>query len=93
MIYSKIYLKHHRTANYFENVFNIFFISMAIFMAASNLVTTFIAWEFLRITSFLLISFYTLRIEASKSSVKALLMNKVGNITLLFALIYVTNIF
>jgi NADH:ubiquinone oxidoreductase subunit 5 (subunit L)/multisubunit Na+/H+ antiporter MnhA subunit len=92
-IYSKIYMKYHRTSNYFEIIFNIFFMSMAVFMVARNLMTTFIAWEFLRITSFLLISFYTLRIEASKSSIKALLMNKVGNITLIFALIYVTHIF
>lgn len=92
-IYSKTYLKYHRTSNYFEIMFNIFFISMAVFIIARNLATTFLAWEFLRITSFLLISFYTLRIEASKSSIKALLMNKIGNITLIFALIYVTSIF
>lgn len=92
-LYSKMYLKSHYNSNYFEIMFNIFFISMALLMSASNLITTIIAWELLSIISFLLISFYTLRIEASKSAFKALLMNKLGNITLLLATIHVYNLF
>ncbi len=93
LLYAKLYLKSHRNSLYFEVLFNLFFLSMVIFIASSNFITTFVAWEFLRIMSFLLISFYTLRVEASKSAVKAILMNKVGNIALIFAILYTTNLY
>ena len=93
LLYAKLYLKSHRNTIYFEIIFNIFFISMALFIVSRNFITTFVAWEFLSITSFLLISFYTFRIEASKSSIKAILMNKIGDIALLIALIYTNSLF
>jgi len=56
------------------------------------MITTLISWEFLGMTSFLLITYYTLRIEANKSSLKALLLNKFGDFSIIFAIIYIHNI-
>ena len=43
--------------------------------------------EFLGITSFLLINYWDTRIEANKSGLKALFLNKLGDISLLLSII------
>ena len=40
----------------------------------------------------MLITYYTLRIKANKSALKAMLLNKVGDFNLLFLIIYLHNI-
>lgn len=65
---------------------------MLLLLCSRNLITTLIAWEFLGITSFLLITYYTLRIEANKSSLKAVLLNKFGDFNLIFVIVYIHNL-
>ena len=43
-------------------------------------------------TSFLLITYYTLRIKTNKSSLKAMLLNKFEDFCLIFAIIYTHNL-
>ena len=92
VVYSKIYLKDNFNYPYFEYIYNLFFCSMLLLLCSSNLVTTLIAWEFLGITSFLLITYYTLRIEANKSSLKAMLLNKFEDFNLIFVIVYIHNL-
>ena len=55
--------------------------------------TALVAWEFLGLTSFLLITYYTLRIEANKSAIKAMLLNKIGDFNFIFLIVYSHNLF
>lgn len=91
-VYSKYYLQGNPNYIYFKYTYNTFFLSMLLLLASGNLITTLIAWEFLRITSFLLISYYTLRIKANKSSLKALIINKFEDFNIIFASVYIYNI-
>ena len=53
---------------------------------SNNLIVLFFGWEVVGLCSYLLISFWKEKQESVKSSFKALLYNKVGDIILLLAL-------
>ena len=52
----------------------------------NNLILVFFGWELVGLCSYLLISFWKEKQESVKSSFKALLYNKVGDIILLLAI-------
>ena len=52
---------------------------------SNNLIVVFFGWEVVGLCSYLLISFWKEKQESVKSSFKALLYNKVGDIILLLA--------
>eukprot|EP00994_Dinema_validum_P009240 NODE_89_length_2649_cov_5242.539231_g58_i0.p1 GENE.NODE_89_length_2649_cov_5242.539231_g58_i0~~NODE_89_length_2649_cov_5242.539231_g58_i0.p1 ORF type:complete len:618 (-),score=-86.91 NODE_89_length_2649_cov_5242.539231_g58_i0:129-1982(-) len=62
-----------------------FTFSMQLVMTSADLITLFTSWELIGISSFLLIGYYTDRSEALRSSLKATLYNRVGDVTLLAA--------
>ena len=53
---------------------------------SNNLIVLFFGWEVVGLCSYLLISFWKEKQESVKSSFKALLYNKVGDIILLLAI-------
>jgi NADH:ubiquinone oxidoreductase subunit 5 (subunit L)/multisubunit Na+/H+ antiporter MnhA subunit len=55
---------------------------MLFLVTADNLVVMFFGWEGIGLASFLLISFWHSRIQASKSALKAMLVNRVGDMGL-----------
>lgn len=61
-------------------------------MTAENLVQRFVGWEGVGLCSYLLINFWFARIQANKSAVKAMLLNRVGDLGLSIAIfaIYAT---
>ena len=52
---------------------------------SNNLIVLFFGWEVVGLCSYLLISFWKERQQSVKSSFKALLYNKVGDLSLLLA--------
>jgi NADH:ubiquinone oxidoreductase subunit 5 (subunit L)/multisubunit Na+/H+ antiporter MnhA subunit len=62
--------------------------SMLLLVCADNLLCLFIGWEGVGICSFLLISFWNTRIETARSAFLAVFLNKIGDLTLLFAILY-----
>ena len=52
---------------------------------SNNLIVVFFGWEVVGLCSYLLISFWKEKQESVKSSFKALLYNKVGDLSLLLA--------
>lgn len=86
LIFSKYYL--HRDSGYkrFFNTILLFFFAFNITVFAGNFETLFIGWEFLGITSFLLIAFYRDRYLPVKNALKTISLYRLGDICLILAL-------
>jgi NADH:ubiquinone oxidoreductase subunit 5 (subunit L)/multisubunit Na+/H+ antiporter MnhA subunit len=59
---------------------------MLFLVAADNLIVMFFGWEGIGLASYLLISFWHTRIQASKSAIKAMLVNRVGDVGLMLGI-------
>ena len=86
VIFSKYYL--HRDEGYkrFFNTVLLFFFGFNVAVFAGNFETLFIGWEFLGITSFLLIAFYRDRYLPVKNALKTISLFRLGDICLMLAL-------
>jgi len=62
---------------------------MLILISSSNLLLLLIGWEGVGLCSFLLINFWNSRISAIKAALKALVINRIGDIFLLIALMFI----
>jgi proton-translocating NADH-quinone oxidoreductase chain L len=76
----------------FMALLSFFTFFMLVLVCASDLVTLFVGWEGVGLLSYLLINFWYTRIQANKSALKAIFVNRVGDIALLLAIamIYLT---
>ncbi len=81
-LFSVDYMYYDKNKITFLSYLNLFTFFMILLVVAGNLVVLFIGWEGVGITSYLLINFWYTRYEANKSSLKAIVINKVGDITL-----------
>lgn len=86
VIFSKYYL--HRDEGYkrFFNTVLLFFFGYNVTIFAGNFETLFVGWEFLGITSFLLIAFYRDRYLPVKNALKTISLFRLGDICLMLAL-------
>jgi NADH-quinone oxidoreductase subunit L len=86
IIFSKYYL--HRDEGYkrFFNTVLLFFFGYNVAVFAGNFETLLIGWEFLGITSFLLIAFYRDRYLPVKNALKTISLYRLGDICLMLAL-------
>lgn len=87
MLYSLSYLSGDPYLPKFLGLLGIFCVSMLWLCVSNNLVTLFIGWEGVGLASFLLISFWASRNEANVSALKAVFLNRIGDVFLLFAII------
>ena len=85
-IFSKYYLHRDSGFKRFFNTLLLFFFGYNITVFAGNFETLFIGWEFLGITSFLLIAFYRDRYLPVKNALKTISMYRFGDICLILAL-------
>lgn len=68
---------------------NFFTFFMLILVAANNLVLIFIGWEGIGLFSYFLINFWNTRLNANRSALKAIVLNKIGDCFLyLFIFLY-----
>lgn len=79
-MYSFSYMKTDPHFNRFISYLSLFTFFMFILVTASNFVQLFLGWEGVGICSYLLINFWFTRIQANKAAIKAMLMNRVGDI-------------
>lgn len=86
VVFSKYYL--HRDAGFkrFFNTLLLFFFGYNIAVFAGNFETLFVGWEFLGITSFLLIAFYRDRYLPVKNAMKTISLYRFGDICLILSL-------
>lgn len=73
----------------FMSYLSLFTFFMIILVTSNNLVQLFIGWEGVGLCSYLLIGFWYTRIQANKSAIKAMILNKVGDIGLLLGMILI----
>jgi NADH-ubiquinone oxidoreductase chain 5 len=85
-IYSVGYMSHDPNFNRFMSYLSLFTFFMLILVTADNYLLLFIGWEGVGLSSYLLINFWYLRILANKAAIKAMLVNRVGDLALLIGI-------
>jgi NADH-ubiquinone oxidoreductase chain 5 len=85
-IYSTQYLATDPHLPRFLAYLSFFTFFMLFLVASENLVQLFVGWEGVGLCSYLLINFWYTRIQANKAALKAVFVNKIGDIFLLFAI-------
>jgi proton-translocating NADH-quinone oxidoreductase chain L len=78
-LYGFSYMSHDPHIPRFMSYLSIFTFFMLMLVTADNLVQTFFGWEGVGVASYLLINFWSTRLQASKASIKAMLVNRVGD--------------
>lgn len=89
-IYSVDYMQDDAHIVRFLSYLSLFTFCMLVLVSASNLLLLFIGWEGVGLCSYLLINFWFIRVQSNKAALKALFVNKISDLSLLFgmALLY-----
>lgn len=85
-IYSVNYMSHDPYITRFMSYLSLFTVFMLFLVTADNLVQMFLGWEGVGLVSYLLINFWFTRNQANKAAIKALLVNRVGDFSIIIAL-------
>ncbi|MDX2247155.1 MAG: proton-conducting transporter membrane subunit [Bacteroidia bacterium] len=85
-IYSRFYMHRDSGFKRFFNTLLLFFFAYNVVIFSGNFETLFIGWEFLGITSFLLIVFYRDRYLPVKNGLKTISLYRLGDVCLILAL-------
>src|SRR5579885_119379 len=92
-IYSIEYMSNDPHLPRFFTYISIFTFSMLILVTSSNYLQMFIGWEGVGVSSYLLINFWFTRIQANKSAIKAMIVNRVGDFGLIMGIIAIQYVF
>jgi len=87
VIYSCSYMIGEAHFIRFISYLKFFTVAMLILVSADNFVQLFVGWELVGLASFLLISFWFTRLQASKAAIQAMLLNRVGDVGLALGII------
>ncbi|HET9052051.1 MAG TPA: NADH-quinone oxidoreductase subunit L [Candidatus Dormibacteraeota bacterium] len=87
-VYSLAYMRNDAGMRRFFVVLNIFTFSMLGFVASPNLFNAYVMWEGIGVCSFLLIGHWWHRPAAAAAAKKAFLVTRIGDISLLLALVF-----
>jgi len=85
-MYSTEYMEHDPHFPRFMSYLSLFTFFMLILVTATNFLQMFVGWEGVGVSSYLLINFWFTRIQANKSAIKAMLVNRVGDFFILLAI-------
>ena len=92
-IYSTVYLKNDPHTNRFMGYLSLFTFFMILLVTRNRILLLFIGWEGVGICSYLLINFWLTRIQANKAGIKAIIINRIRDTTLLIGIILITRQF
>ena len=92
-IYSIGYMSDDPHLPRFMSYLSLFTFLMIVLVTSDNYVQLFIGWEGVGLCSYLLINFWLTRIKANKAAMKAMLINRVGDIGLLLAMFMIIKEF
>jgi NADH-ubiquinone oxidoreductase chain 5 len=82
IVYSCSYMIEDPHFIRFLSYLTLFTFAMLVLVTADNFIQLFVGWELVGFVSFLLISFWFPRLQASKAAIQAMLLNRVGDIGL-----------
>lgn len=92
-IYSSEYMAGDPHVPRFMSYLSLFTFFMIILVTADNFLQLFIGWEGVGLCSYLLINFWFTRIQANKSAIKAMIVNRVGDIGVTLAIFTIFILF
>ena len=92
-IYSTGYMVGDPHIPRFMSYLSLFTFLMIVLVTSDNYIQLFIGWEGVGLCSYLLINFWFTRIKANKAAIKAMLVNRVGDIGLVLAMIIIIRAF
>ena len=92
-IYSLSYMEHDPHLPRFMCYLSIFTFFMLMLVTADNFLQMFFGWEGVGLASYLLINFWFTRLQASKASIKAMLVNRVGDFGLALGIMAIFYVF
>lgn len=82
-LYSVSYMRYDPHLIRFLALLSLFTFCMLFLVSSGNVVQLFFGWEGVGLCSYLLINFWFTRIQANKAAIKAMIVNKIGDISLL----------
>lgn len=92
-LYSISYMGHDPHIQRFLSYLSLFTFFMLILVTADNFLQMFVGWEGVGLASYLLISFWFTRLAANKSAIKAMVVNRVGDIGVVLAMLVIYDTF
>jgi NADH-ubiquinone oxidoreductase chain 5 len=88
-LYSIEYMSHDPHLPRFMSYLSLFTFFMLILVTADNFIQMFVGWEGVGLCSYLLINFWFNRIQANKAGIKAMVMNRIGDFSLLIGILLI----
>jgi NADH-ubiquinone oxidoreductase chain 5 len=88
-LYSTEYMSHDPHLPRFMSYLSLFTFFMLILVTADNFIQMFVGWEGVGLCSYLLINFWFTRIQANKAAIKAMIMNRIGDFSLLIGMMLI----
>nr|YP_004581252.1 NADH dehydrogenase subunit 5 [Fungiacyathus stephanus]AEG79853.1 NADH dehydrogenase subunit 5 [Fungiacyathus stephanus] len=85
-IFSTAYMLGDPHIPRFMSYLSLFTFLMVVLVSSNNYLQLFIGWEGVGLCSYLLINFWLTRMEANKAAIKAMLINRVGDMGLVLAM-------
>lgn len=85
--YAAYYLKSDKRRQIFSIQFTLVVLSALLLATAQNLVTAFVAWQFISITLYLFLNYYHHDPNANRSAKKKFVINRIGDCTFLTAIV------
>ena len=92
-VYSVSYMDHDPYLQRFLAYLSLFTFFMLVLVTADNFLQMFVGWEGVGLASYLLISFWFTRLAANKSAIKAMVVNRIGDIGVVLALLIIFDSF
>lgn len=86
-LYSFNYMRYDPHLIRFLSLLSLFTFFMLFLVSSGNILQIFIGWEGVGLCSYLLINFWFTRIKANKAAIKAMLINRIGDISLMLFII------
>lgn len=92
-IYSFGYMGEDPHLSRFMSYLSLFTFFMVILVTSDNFLQLFVGWEGVGLCSYLLIGFWYTRVQANKSAIKAIVLNRIGDIGLTLGIILIFYLF
>ena len=92
-LYSLSYMENDPHLSKFLSYLSLFTFFMVLLVTGNNFLVLFLGWEGVGLCSFLLISFWSTRVQANKAALKAMIFNRIGDFFLILGIVLIYTLF